>query len=140
MGLRGEERVDIIKRLVMILMLELTALSVLVTYCWVDVQSGAILTIFNILFFSLFSQLKGDLCLKLSLLVVGNVFGLIWSYSFHMLFLYARTYEVASTTTLHTIYTILYPLLNAFWVIAFWSLSSTALHSARNLRWVTYVD
>lgn len=128
---------DIIKRLVMILMLELTALSVLVTYCWVDAQSGAILTIFNILFFSLFSQLKGDIHLKLALLLVGNVFGLVWSYSFHMLILYARTYEVASTTTLHTIYTVMYPFLNAFWVIAFWSLSATALHSARILRWVT---
>jgi hypothetical protein len=125
----------------MILLLELTALSVLVTYCWVDAQSGAILTIFNILFFWLFSQLKGDTCFKLSLLVTGNVFGLVWSYSFHMLILYARTYEVASTTTLHTIYTIVYPLLNAFWVIAFWSLSATVLHSARNLRWVTtHVD
>lgn len=123
----------------MILLLELTALSVLVTYCWVDAQSGAILIIFNILFFSLFSQLNGNVCIKLLLLVAGNAIGMVWSYSFHVLILYAISYEVASTTTLHTIYTIVYPFLNVFWVIAFWSLSATALHDARNLQLVTHV-
>ena len=123
----------------MILLLELTALSVLVTYCWVDAQSGAILIIFNVLFFSLFSQLNGNVCVKLLLLVAGNVIGMVWSYSFHMLILYAISYEVASTTALHTIYTIVYPFLNTFWVIAFWSLSATVLHGGRNLRWVTHV-
>lgn len=116
----------------MILLLELTALSVLITYCWIDAQSGVILVIFNLLFFSLFSQLNGDVCVKLFLLTTGNVLGTVWSYSFHMLIFYAITYEVASTTTLHTIYTIVYPFLNTFWVIAFWSLSATALNNSQN--------
>lgn len=123
----------IIKRIVMIILVVLNALSVVITYCWIDAQSGVILLIFNVFFFSLFSQLKGAVCVKLFLLTTGNVIGLVWSYCFHTIVFYSIAFEVAPTTTLHVIYTIVYPFLNTFWVLAFWSLSATVLNGAKNL-------
>ncbi len=117
-----------LRRLAIILLLELIGLCVLATYRWVDPQSTAVLIIFNLLFTSIFFKLNGNLPVKLALLVAGNATGLLWNYFFHMLIFNATNTQIAPATSINTFYTISYPFLNSFWVIAFWAISLTALH------------
>ena len=113
----------LIRRLAIILLLEITTLSLLVTALQVDFQSTAILLIFNTLFISITFQLHG----KLGLLAVGNVVGAAWNYCFHMLILSAADSFVAAQTNLKILYSISYPFLNSLWFISVWSLSLTLL-------------
>ncbi len=117
-----------LRLLVIILLLELAGLCLLAAYRWVDPQSTAVLIIFNLLFASLFFKLNGKLPLKLVLLAAGNATGLLWNYFFHMLIFNAANAQIAPAASINTFYTISYPFLNSFWVIAFWAVSLTALH------------
>jgi hypothetical protein len=120
--------VGILRRLVIILLIELTALCITATYRWVDLQSTAVLFIFTALFFSLFFKLNGPLPFKLALLAIGNLIGLVWNYCFHLLMESATEIQIVSNISLNTFYTITYPFLNSFWVIAFWALSLSVLN------------
>jgi hypothetical protein len=123
-----------LRRLVIILFIELTALCITATYRWVDLQSTAVLVIFNALFFSLFLKLKGSLPIKLALLAAGNLIGMAWNYCFHLLIVSAIDTGIVSNTSLSAFYTITYPFLNSIWVIAFWAVSLTALPRQNILR------
>jgi hypothetical protein len=117
----------LMRRLAIILLIEITTLSLLVTALQVDFQSTAILLIFNTLFISITFQLHGSAILKLGLLAVGNVVGAAWNYCFHMLILSAADAFVAAQTNLKILYSISYPFLNSLWFISVWSLSLTLL-------------
>ncbi len=121
---------EIIRRLTVVFFIVVSILCVLVTYRWIDIQSTAVLIIFNALFVSLIFQLNGSLYKKLGLLTAGNALGMVWNYSFHLFMLYAADWFPASA--LSTVYTIVYPFLNSIWVISFWSLSLTTLSLAKN--------
>jgi hypothetical protein len=124
----------VLRRLVIILLIELTALCITAAYRWVDLQSTAILVIFDVLFVSLFFKLNGDFPIKLALLAAGNASGVIWNYCFHQVMLSAADAQVVSAASLSTFYTIAYPFLNSFWVIAFWAVSLTALHPKKRFE------
>ena len=116
-------------KLVMILFIELTLLCVLATYFLVDLQSTAVLLVFNALFILLLLQIRGDLPVKLGLLAAGNAIGMIWNYCFHQFVSYATDSLIVSNATLNVFYTVSYPFLNSLWVISFWSLSLATLHN-----------
>ena len=118
---------QLLKKLATILLIEVTALSILITAFQVDFQSTAILVIFNALFISIMFQLQGSFILKFGLLTVGNMLGAAWNYCFHMLILSAADSLVISEANPKILYSISYPLLNSLWVISFWSLSLTLL-------------
>jgi hypothetical protein len=134
--LQRKERgnMGVLRRLVIIVLIELTALCITAAYRWVDLQSTAVLIIFNLLFASLFLKLNGDLPIKLTLLAAGNATGVIWNYCFHQLMFTAADAQIFSSTSLNTFYTIAYPFLNSFWVIAFWAVSLTALHPRKRFE------
>ncbi len=121
----------ILRQLATILIPEIIVLCFLVTYFWVDLQSTATLLIFNVLYLSLLTQLNGDRLTKMALLATGNAVGMAWNYSFHVLIMEAANSLIIPNTTLSMFYTVAYPFLNSFWVIAFWSLSLTKLHPSR---------
>jgi hypothetical protein len=115
--------VQILSRLVAVLFVEATILCLISAFQLVDIQSTAILVIFNALFLSIIFRLHGSLNKKLVLLFMGNVTGLFWNYLFH-------SFAIAASSSIQNfsiIYTIVYPFLNSLWVICFWSLSLTAL-------------
>ena len=120
---------QIFKHLVTALFLEAIILCLVASFQFVDIESTAILLIFNAMFLSIAFLLKGALNKKLGLLLLGNVTGLLWNYTFHFFTITA----ISSFENFSTIYTIIYPFLNSLWVITFWSLSLTALHRHENV-------
>lgn len=115
----------ILNQLAIVLFLELTILCVIVSFRFINIQTTMMLLIFNALFTSVTFQLKGAVNKKLCLLALGNATGLLWNFLFH-------SFTIAATASfgqiIETLYTVLYPFLNSFWVVSFWSLSLTALH------------
>jgi len=124
--------VGLIRKLTFILLCQLLAICILIAQRIND-QSVVTLLIFNFLFIILFTQLKGDVLTKLSLIVAGNVLGLLWNYVFHLLILNAAT-PIIQPMWLRIFYTVAYPCLNIFWVIAFWSFSLTRLTPINSWR------
>jgi hypothetical protein len=123
--------VTIQRQLSIILVPEVIVLCFLITYFCVDLQSTATLLVFNALFISIFTQLAGSLFFKLVLLAAGNTVGMIWSFCFHQVIWAAVNSLTVPDVTLSMFYTVAYPSLNSLWVIAFWSLSLTALHRSK---------
>jgi hypothetical protein len=91
-----------------------------------QIQSTATLLIFNIIFLSLFFYLDGTLNLKLSLLVVGNYIGLCWNYIYNILDVVGSKIYGSPFSNFCLIF---FPFLSALWVVSFWSLSLTIVHS-----------
>ncbi len=91
-------------------------------------ESAWMLTIFNFLFISLTFPLNGTLTRKLSMLLIGDVIGLLWNYLFSLL-AYTVVYHFGEF--FNTLYIILSPFLNLVWIVSFWSLSLTALASSK---------
>jgi len=91
---------------------------------YISDESACMLAIFNFLFVSLTFPLNGALTRKLSLLLTGNVIGLLWNHLFS-LFLYALVYRFGEI--FNTLYIILSPLVNLIWIVSFWSVGLTIL-------------
>ena len=117
----------IISKLTLVLISVLLAFCLIVTYRYIDLQSFVTLLIFDGVFIILFTQLKGDIIVKLSLVLAGNVLGMIWNFAFHLLAVQMAFNQMVQPIWLSLFYTVAYPFLNIFWVIAFWSFSLTKL-------------
>lgn len=90
---------------------------------------------FNLLFLLILMPLKGCMKRKVAILLLGNILSFVWGtlfYSFvHLAFAHADG-------LLNSLYVILSPLLNVFWVVAFWSTSLTFLaETEERKRWKT---
>jgi hypothetical protein len=110
---------------------EAITLCLIMSFRFINIESTTILLIFNLLFTSLIFQLKGALNRKLSLLALGNIIGLFWSFIFCSL-------SSAGTSVFgegfNVVYAIFYPFLNFMWVVSFWSLSLAILTTTTNRR------
>lgn len=115
-------------RLVSVLFLEATVLFLIASFRYSDIASTVMLLIFNFLFISLTFGLNGKLNRKLGLLAFGNGVGLVWSISLNSLAIAANAIFGDAVLSL---FQILHPLLNFFWLISFWSLSLSALPKPR---------
>jgi hypothetical protein len=124
---------DIVKTLAVTLFGIIAVLCLFIAYRWVDFQSAVVLSIFNFLFISVFSQLNGSFYTKLGLLLAGNFIGVVWNYLFHVAIFYAA-FDLTSPSNLNIFYTLSYPFLNSLWVISFWSLSLTAFHFQKSTQ------
>jgi hypothetical protein len=125
--------VKTINRVVSILLVEVIILCLVASYFLIypstnradQIQSTATLTIFNVIFMSLFFHLNGSLNLKLSLLALGNFTGLCWNFIFN-------SFDVAGSLvygeTFSRLCVILFPFLSSLWIVSFWSLSLTLVH------------
>jgi len=97
----------------------------------ISTESALMLMIFNFLFVSLIFPLNGTLKTKLSMLLIGNVTGLVWNNLFS-LFAYTVAYYLGEI--FNTLYIILSPIINLVWIVSFWSISLTALANSKNTR------
>ena len=130
---RGAE-VNILNRIVSILLAEAIILCHIVSYRLIinpysaaNVQSTAMLIIFNVLFMSLMFQIQGSLNRKLCLLTSGNVIGLCWNLIFNF---FNVAGIVSFGETFNIFYTVFFPFLSSLWMVSFWSLSLTILHKS----------
>jgi len=94
-------------------------------------ESTLMLVIFNFLFISLIFPLRRKLGKKLTLLLVGNMIGLLWNTIFSM-FAYTAVHFIGEV--FNVFYMILNPLLNLVWIVSFWSISLSFLASSRDSR------
>src|SRR3989304_10143675 len=67
-------------RLVLVLFLETIGLCLIASFRLINVESTAMLLIFNLLFLSLAFQLNGPINRKIGMLALGNIIGLFWGY------------------------------------------------------------
>jgi hypothetical protein len=68
--------------LISILFTEAIVLCLIASFRLINFESTATLLVFNLLFITLIFQLKGTVNRKHSLLAMGNIIGLFWSYVF----------------------------------------------------------
>ena len=119
-------------KLVLILFIELTLLSVIAAYFLINLQSAVVLLAFNVLFILVLHHLNDNLPLKLGLLATGNLIGLIWNFCFHQFMDYATVSLIIPNSLLNVFYAVAYPFLNSLWVISLWSLSLATLQNYGN--------
>jgi len=94
-------------------------------------ESAFMLLIFNFLFVSLTFPLNGTLTRKVCMLLIGNVIGLLWNYTFS---LFVGTFASYFGASFDALYIILNPFLNLIWIVSFWSISLTALADSKNRK------
>jgi hypothetical protein len=84
---------------------------------------------FNFLFVSVFFPLNGPFKRKMAFLLAGNVVGFLWNNIF-----YSFAFSIAEQfgEIFNTLYIILSPMLNLFWIVSFWSLSLTFIPHSKN--------
>jgi hypothetical protein len=108
------------KRLLRFFLIEYIALSMIVAYRFIDLQSTLTLLIFSALFGSLIFQLNGTLNQKLSLLTKGNIIGVFCNFLFHY---FSIAGYMVFEESFNPFYIIIYPLFNLMWVVPFWAFS-----------------
>ncbi|MEM3565649.1 MAG: hypothetical protein QXK18_02085 [Candidatus Bathyarchaeia archaeon] len=102
----------------------------LIPITWETAQT---LFTYNLLFLLILVPLKGSWARKVAIYLLGNILSLIWSILFY---LFAHSIVGQSDGIFNALYVILSPLLNALWVIAFWSTSLTFLaEKEERKRW-----
>jgi hypothetical protein len=93
-----------------------------------DGPSVIILLLFNGFFILILSQLYGNISIKASILIVGNLLGT----ALNILF-YAFAQDIHTLFGLPTcvVLTVTYPILNFVWIVPFWSLSLSLFSNPR---------
>lgn len=118
-------------RLVLGLFLEAIVLCLIVSFCFINIESTVTLLIFNLLFFSLTFQLNGALNRKLGMLALGNIIGLFWNF---LLYFFAIAGVMFFGEIFNVFYAVFYPLLNFMWIVSFWSLSLSVLPNPKSMH------
>lgn len=103
----------------------------LLSSSYISDASALMLMIFNFLFVSLIFPLNGTLRIKVSMLLIGNVIGLVWNNLFS-LFAYTAAYYLGETFNI--LYIILSPIVNLVWIVSFWSISLTVLANSKSTK------
>ena len=88
-----------------------------------NLETAAILFVFNFLFVSFLFGLNGTLTRKLVLLVLGNLMGLVWNYSLAII----ANFGYYFGDVFIICFRVFFPLLNSIWIVSFWSLSLSVL-------------
>lgn len=94
-------------------------------------DSLLLLILFNFLFVSAIFPLNGPLKRKLILLLAGNFIGFLWNKVFY-LFVFSAAEHFGGIFS--TIFLILSPFLNLFWIVSFCSMSLTFILPSKNKR------
>lgn len=104
--------------------MEGVALCLFLAAIFINMESAAMLAIFNALFVTLTYYLEGSGTRKAYLLLLGNACGFCWNYLF-FLFSCFGTYYIGEPFKI--LYALINPFLNVMWTVFFWSISLTAL-------------
>ena len=110
---------------------------VLLSFPDITNESVFMLIIFNFLFVSLIFPLNGTLTTKLSMLLAGNILGLLWNYLFSMFVAAVANYF---GELFNTVYIILNPFVNLVWIVSFWSISLTVLANSKTENGMLRLD
>jgi hypothetical protein len=113
------------------LFVELTILTVIAAYRFIDLKSTVLLVAFDFFFISITFQLNGSLSRKLGLLALGSMLGFVWNYAF-LSFDYVGVAFFGNIFEL--VYDIIYPFIGSIWMVTFWSLSLTVLPKPTGLQ------
>jgi len=122
----------IITSLFSLLFLTVTALCVITSFCFINIEAAVILLLFNFLFICFTFELNGTLNRKLGMLALGNVVGLFWN---TILFFFAVAGSAYFGETFNVFYAVFRPFLNFMWIISFWSLSLAAFPKPEKCPW-----
>jgi hypothetical protein len=99
-----------------VLFLEAIVLSLIASLRFINIQSTALLIIFNLLFFTLIFQLNGSLPKKFFVLTLGNIIGFFWNLIFYY-------FSIAGYDSFgkpfNVFYTLVYPFLNLMWIVPY---------------------
>jgi len=109
----------------------------ILSFSYISSESAIMLMIFNLLFISLVFPLRGKLAKKMTLLLVGNIVGILWN---NVLSLFAYTAVQYLGEFFNIGYLILNPLLNLFWIVSFWSFSLSFLADSRKRQGSDEID
>jgi len=90
-----------------------------------------LLILFNFLFVSALFPLNGSLRRKLVLLLAGNFIGFLWN---NILYLFAFSAAEHFGVIFSTLFLILSPFLNLFWIVSFCSISLTLISPSKSKR------
>ncbi len=115
---------EISRTIASIFFVEIVTLCLFTSWLLINLETTILLLIFNFLFVSLTFQLDGTLTRKLGLLAVGKALGLFCNFTFVTLGTIGGDYFGPGFNALYAIF---YPIGNTLWIVAFWSLSLTAL-------------
>jgi hypothetical protein len=96
-----------------------------------SVETTVLILIFDFLFVSLAFQLNGTIARKLGLLAAGNALGLFCNLIFVSFSIVGVEYF---GQMFNVFYALSYPILNALWMVTFWSLSLTVLPKPTYLK------
>lgn len=86
---------------------------------------------FNLLFLLILMPLKGSMKRKVAILLLGNILSFVWSTLFYS---FVHLVVANADGVLNCLYMFLSPLLNVFWVVAFWSTSLTFLAETKEIK------
>jgi hypothetical protein len=121
----GEEPLKFID-VVLLVLCSLTIMNcVTITNKWLmNGPSVIILLLFNAFFILILSQLYGDISIKASILIAGNLLGTVLNLSFYV---FAQDIHTLFGLSTSIVLTVTYPIFNFFWIVPFWSLSLSLL-------------
>lgn len=103
---------------------ETVILVLIASFLTFSLESTIVLLIFNFLFISFIFQLNGTPFRKLSHLAAGNALGFLCNYILVQLGIIGEKYFGQA---FDVFYGISYPVVNALWMVTFWSLSLSNL-------------
>jgi hypothetical protein len=108
--------------LLLLLLCSLTIINcVSITNKWLmDGPSVIILLLFNAFFILILSQLYGDISIKASILIAGNLLGTVLNLLFYK---FAQDIHTLFGLSTSIVLTVAYPILNFVWIVPFWSIS-----------------
>jgi hypothetical protein len=109
----------------------------ILSFSYISSESAFMLMVFNLLFISLVFPLRGKPAKKMTLLLVGNIIGILWN---NALSLFAYTAVLYLGEFFNIGYLILNPLLNLFWIVSFWSISLSFLSNSRKRQGSAEID
>jgi len=100
-----------------------------ITNKWLmDGPSVIILLLFNGFFILILSQLYGNISIKASILIVGNLLGTALNILFYA---FAQDIHTLFGLSTSVVLTVTYPILNFVWIVPFWSLSLSLFSNPR---------
>jgi hypothetical protein len=122
---------EVSRAISIIFFLEIVTLCLIASWLLINFETTILLLIFNFMFVSLTFQLNGTLTQKLGLLAIGNALGLFCNFTFVSLGIVGNEFIGQGFNVLYAIF---YPIGNTLWIVAFWSLSLTALPKPANFK------
>ncbi len=108
------------RQLFHLFLMEIIALCLIFSFKRLTIESTIVLAFFNLLFVVFIFQINGTLNRKLSILAIGNIFGLFLNTCF---FFFVAIGVHSFGNVFENFADVIFPFLNTLWVVPYWSFS-----------------